>query len=134
MTQLTQLIYVSSAKELLGEQELNNMLALARKANKSHQITGLLLYKEGNFMQVIEGNKNDIEQLFANITKDDRHTGIILLLKETITQREFPNWSMAFKKLSPTAPEGFSDFLSSTANDTLIPGNAKAVLLSFKNI
>ena len=134
MKQLTQLIYVSSAKKLLCETELNDMLALARQANSKHHITGLLLYKEGNFMQVIEGESKKIEQLFVNITNDVRHTGIILLAKEAITQREFPNWSMAFKKLSQTTPIGFSNFFSSSATNTIQPGNAKAVLLSFKEV
>ncbi|WP_077285745.1 BLUF domain-containing protein [Cognaticolwellia aestuarii] len=133
MEQLTQLIYVSSAKKLLCEEELNDMLTQARKANKKHHITGLLLYQDGNFMQVIEGEAEKIEQLFTNISEDYRHSGIILLLKQAITRREFPDWSMAFKKLSPTTPTGFSDFLSSKRNNGLQPGNAKIVLLSFKD-
>jgi len=133
MAQLTQLIYVSSAVTLFSEQTLNEMLILARNANRRHQITGLLLYKDGNFMQVIEGNKNDIEQLYNNICRDRRHTGIILLVKEAIEQREFFDWSMGFKNLSSSEVDGFSNFLSTTATDKLLPGNAKTVLLSFKH-
>ena len=76
MEQLTQLIYVSSAKKLLCEEELNDMLTQARKANKKHHITGLLLYQDGNFMQVIEGEAGKIEQLFTNISEDYRHSAI----------------------------------------------------------
>ena len=50
MGQLTQLIYVSSAVVPFSEQQLRDLLILARDANKTHQISGLLLYKDGNFM------------------------------------------------------------------------------------
>ena len=133
MNQLTQLIYVSSATDLFTDVELKDLLVLARDENKKHHVTGMLLYKDGNFMQIIEGEESDIEQLFTNITSDKKHTGVIRLLKETIKQRAFSNWSMGFKNLSPEETEGFSDFLSVTAEDTVLPGKAKTLLLSFKD-
>ena len=134
MDQLIQLIYVSSAVELFTQQQLNNLLSLARDENKKHEITGLLLYKDGDFMQVIEGKETDIDQLFDNIIRDKTHSGVIRLLKEPIEQRNFSNWSMGFKNLSSEYIDGFSDFLSATPEDTLLPGKAKVMLLSFKNI
>lgn len=134
MDQLIQLIYVSSAVELFTQQQLNNLLTLARDENKKHEITGLLLYKDGDFMQVIEGKETDIDQLFDNIIRDKTHSGVIRLLKEPIEQRNFSNWSMGFKNLSSEYIDGFSDFLSATPEDTLLPGKAKVMLLSFKNI
>ena len=134
MDQLIQLIYVSSAVELFTQQQLNNLLTLARDENKKHEITGLLLYKDGDFMQVIEGKETDIDQLFDNLIRDKTHSGVIRLLKEPIEQRNFSNWSMGFKNLSLEYIDGFTNFLSATPEDTLLPGKAKVMLLSFKNI
>lgn len=132
MEKLTQLIYVSSAKEEFSEQALNDLLVVARDANKKNNITGLLLYKDGDFMQVIEGEKSAIKQLFTNISRDERHSRVTLVLKEDIEQREFADWSMGFKNLTSVNVEGFSDYLTSSTTTKLSPGKAKAVLLSFK--
>lgn len=132
MNHLKHIIYVSSARELLSEKQLNELLSLCRIANKKHNITGLLLYEDGNYMQVIEGEAADIDQLYFNIQHDQKHTGIITLLNEPIQQREFSNWSMAFKNLSLEEKEGFSDFMSTSAEDSLLSGNANTLLLSFK--
>lgn len=132
MEQLIQLIYVSSAENSFSEQELNDLLKAAREANQKNNITGLLLHKDGNFMQVIEGEKSAIKQLFTNIFRDERHARVTLVLKEDIEQREFADWSMGFKNVSTDEVEGFSDFLSSSTATELMAGKAKAVLLSFK--
>ncbi len=132
MEQLIQLIYVSSTENKFNEQQLNDLLTVAREANKKNNITGLLLYKDGDFMQVIEGEKSAIKQLFTNISRDESHTRVTLVLKEDIKQREFADWSMGFKDVSTGEPDGFSDFLSSSTSMKLMPGKAKAVLLSFK--
>ncbi|MGJ8652290.1 MAG: BLUF domain-containing protein [Opitutaceae bacterium] len=134
MEQLIHLIYVSSAKKPFTEQELKDLLLVARKANKEHEITGLLLYKDGNFMQVIEGERADIEQLTHNIEHDQTHTGMIVLLKESIQQRDFSDWTMGFQNLSSEKIEGFSDFLSTSTEDSLLPGKAKKLLMSFKKV
>ncbi len=131
-TTLTQLIYVSSAVQPFTDQQLKDLLIMARDANGEHEVTGLLLYKSGNFMQVIEGSEDKIDQLYRNIMADPRHTGIIPLMQEPIEHREFSDWSMGFKKLSPEEVEGFSDFLTSDPEDEGALGNAKAVLQGFK--
>jgi hypothetical protein len=134
MSQLINLIYISSSIELLTVQQLNDLLALARTANKKHNVTGMLLYKDGGFMQAIEGEEDDIEQLLLNIMKDMKHAGLIVLLREPIRERSFSTWSMGFKNLSSEKLEGFSEFLSSTAENDLLQSKAKTLLLSFKEV
>ena len=95
MENLTQLIYVSSELVDYDENRLIELLTLARKKNERHNITGLLLYQDGCFMQVIEGSEKDIDQLSANIKNDKTHTGILCLVKHPIENRDFPEWSMA---------------------------------------
>ena len=135
MNNLTQLIYVSSVKNLMAEDELIDLLEAARVANVSHAITGLLLYNDGNFMQVIEGEKNNVEQLLKNLENDIRHTGMIVMLKEEIIRRNFSKWSMGFRDISRENIEGFSSFLKYQASedeDKILPGKAKTILMSFK--
>lgn len=131
-TALTQLIYVSSAVQPFTDQQLKDLLILARDANRKNEVTGLLLYKSGNFMQVIEGSEDKLDQLYSNILVDPTHSGVIPLMKEPIEHREFSDWSMDFKKLAPEEGEGFSEFLSAGSGNERELGNAKAVLLGFK--
>jgi hypothetical protein len=74
------LIYVSSALKLMGELELLSLLELSRAKNVRLNITGLLLYKEGNFMQMLEGEKDTVLNLYAAIQKDVRHHNVITVM------------------------------------------------------
>lgn len=133
---LIQLIYVSSALNLMTESELLELLEEARVANEQHQITGMLVYQDGSVMQVLEGAEADVTRLYDNIQKDPRHTGIITLLQEPIEIRSFPEWSMAYRKVSADEVEGFSRFLQYTDDDAetkLLPGKAKKLLLKFRD-
>ena len=60
----------------------------------------MLLYKDGNFMQALEGPDDAVRALFATIRSDERHRGVILLLEQQIEQRSFSDWTMGFQNLS----------------------------------
>jgi hypothetical protein len=133
MNDLIQIIYVSAAKAYLSDKELVNILSIARKANTAHNITGMLLYKDGSFMQAIEGPRTEIEQLYRNIVNDPSHVQVTLLIKESIGQRAFPEWSMGFRPIPKNDIDGFTDFFVSTNfEDLIMKGKAKTLLLSFK--
>ncbi|ARN74127.1 BLUF domain-containing protein [Oceanicoccus sagamiensis] len=136
MSPLSHLIYVSSTSQLLSEAELKEILIGARTQNEQHDITGMLLYNDGNVMQVIEGEPTAVETLFSNIQQDPRHNGIIVLVKEAIAEREFPDWRMSYQNISGQDVEGFSDFLSfdpGKATHNILPGKAIKLLNTFKN-
>lgn len=135
MDKLIQVIYVSSAVKLMAEPELEAMLETAKAANDRHHISGLLLYKDGNFMQAIEGEATAVNQLLSNIQLDQRHTGFIELLRESIEEREFPHWAMGYRNLNGHFIEGFSDFFfcdKSLDEQKILPGKAKRLVLSFR--
>ncbi len=135
MSTLSHLIYVSSTSQLLTEDQLKEILVDAREHNEQHNITGMLLYNDGNVMQVIEGEEAEVTTLFNNISKDIRHTGIIVLVREAISQRDFPDWRMSYQNISGHSVEGFSDFLSFDANrqdHDILPGKARKLLSGFK--
>ena len=92
------LIYTSRATRLLKEDELFRLLNTARSKNSADHITGLLIYHEGCFLQVLEGDKEAVDRCYQRICKDGRHTDYIELANEAVLDRMFPAWWMAYRK------------------------------------
>ena len=128
------LIYVSSETKLFSDRDLVGLLAVCNRKNQSIDVTGMLLYKDGMFMQVLEGPKDVVQALYSHIEKDPRHRGAVKLLEETITKREFKEWSMGFRNLNlwKDAPEGFSQFMQPLAGGSFNPSKARQMLLRFR--
>ena len=132
------LVYISSAIVPFTDGQLADLLAQSRENNTRAGITGMLVYKGGNFMQLIEGEETAIDALQAKIRQDPRHCGMISLLRQPIAERQFQGWSMGFRNLqSPDAPsmEGFSDFMNYDLTGQEFrenPSMAQKLLLSFK--
>ena len=95
------LIYISYANYPMSEAELEAILQSARKKNREMGITGMLLYLNEKFIQVLEGEQDQIEKLMNIIELDPRHKKISVLLKGNTNERIFKNWSMGFKRLGP---------------------------------
>ena len=95
---LSTIVYVSSAAPGFQQEELNDILTSARRNNAFSGVTGMLLFAEGNFFQVLEGPDKIVEETFSRIKLDSRHTGIIMLLRTAIEERSFPDWTMGFRK------------------------------------
>lgn len=109
------LVYLSSAISYFSKPQLVDLLSKSRVKNATLGVTGILLYKEGDFLQLIEGERPAVEKLFATIRKDTRHGSVTILIEEECTQRLFSDWSMGFRDLSD--PEllnlpGYSDFMN----------------------
>ena len=100
MKELIHIVYVSFAQKELSEKELTGLLKEIRSKNAEQGITGLLLYNDGAFIQVIEGSKEIINRVFKSISNDQRHTNVVKLLEEPIVQRAFPDWTMGFRQIS----------------------------------
>ena len=130
------LIYVSSAAADFSSVQLRELLVRCEHNNRRNEISGMLLYKEGNFLQVIEGVEAAVLATYACIAADPRHNGLITLLQGPQRERQFPEWSMGFANLmeAPT-PAGFTEFLHSPLTGTEFAGNpsrAQRMLLAFK--
>lgn len=114
-TKLFYLIYVSSAVRPFTDTALTDLLAQAREKNSKLEITGMLLYKDGNFMQVLEGEETTVRQLYATILNDPRHHKLVLLDTGNLAERRFSDWSMGFRNLNDKAIQsipGFSQFMN----------------------
>lgn len=128
--------YVSAAKSAFSEEALIELLQKSRTNNELFEITEMLLYKERTFMQIIEGSKNSIDNLYRNICGDPTHYNIHTLIDEPCEVRSFPDWQMAFINMSESTKEipGFSDFMKWQDNhQRLEKPNPKELLFSFRN-
>lgn len=117
---MQQIIYVSSATVAFDKPALLDLLSECRTKNERAGITGLLLYKDGHFLQVIEGDEDAVAELFTKIQADTRHQRVLTMLTQFIERRDFPDWSMAFHDLTKVdlkAYPGASDFLSVSFTD-----------------
>ena len=133
------LIYVSTSKKLLSNEELLEILKVSRENNGSEEVTGLLLYKGGNFMQVLEGDEAVVTALYEKIKKDPRHKDVAVISREEIQVRQFPAWQMAFQNLDDPAIKnepGYSQFLQDEFTAEIYrenPLRAYILLLTFRD-
>ena len=93
------LIYVSYATEPFSQTQLEELLQNCIKNNAKQQITGMLLYVNGKFIQVLEGEQEVVESVYKKIQQDKRHHKVRVIVEGKIARRNFPNWSMSFKLL-----------------------------------
>ncbi len=132
-----QLIYVSSAVTPFSDEELKSLLVNCRSRNTSIEVTGLLLYKDGNFMQLLEGEREVLETLYTKISRDPRHRGLIVLIRQTIAERSFPNWSMGFRDLRNKEVQslpGYNQFMNTSLDSPTLsaPSQAERLFAVFK--
>lgn len=109
------LVYVSAASNLFEKPALLELLTQAREKNHRLGVTGMLLYKNGDFIQLLEGEEAVVKALYHTISDDPRHTGSIVLIEEHTDVRLFNDWSMGFRDLGDPeiqATPGYSAFLN----------------------
>lgn len=135
---LITLIYASSAVGSLKKSETLEILKTSRENNGRKGIGGMLLFKDGNFMQVLEGDSSVVDELYLKISRDPRHTGLITLVRRHILKRSFSDWKMGFKDLGDLTQDekaAHSNFLDIPLNDVVYassPDVAFKLLESFK--
>ncbi len=132
------LAYVSSSTRDLDSNELVEILEKSRANNTLVGVTGMLLYKDGNFIQVLEGADPAVLAIYQKIARDPRHKGVIMLLKEQRSERQFPEWSMGFCNLRDVdlqALPGYRDFRHDSLTSPAFvadPTRAQSLLFMFR--
>lgn len=116
-----QIIYRSTVSRALGPEELGRMVSQARVYNFSAAITGVLFYDGEHFLQLMEGEKNVLQQLYARICADPRHTDIITLFSGSVIKRLFSSWSMGLSYASAEPLERLMGYLSPRHQAVLLP-------------
>ena len=103
---LVQLIYVSTATTLFEDSvELERILESAARNNASREITGMLLYAGGTFLQLLEGEDAAIDEIWETISQDPRHRGASVIDRSEISERSFSRWHMGFRHLGSSDAE-----------------------------
>jgi hypothetical protein len=111
---LISLVYASLANENFSDDQLKALLKKAREKNASLDITGMLLYRDGFFLQVLEGEESQLDNLFKVISNDNRHRDALIIYKKTLKERVFSSWTMGFNKIEDNdvaSLEGYNVFL-----------------------
>jgi len=97
-----QLLYVSGASGAVTDDDIEQILATSRGNNAARGVTGMLLYAEGAFIQVLEGEEATIKALARRISHDRRHRNFMVLCEQRAETRAFADWQMGFKRLDPS--------------------------------
>ncbi len=84
----------------MHQSDLDDILATANSHNSGEGITGILLYGDDTFIQVLEGPAEAVRSLYARIAKDPRHSECEVLLEEGISETAFAEWKMAYAALN----------------------------------
>ena len=115
--QLIRLVYVSRMTEECDMEALQNILEVSRQNNPAIGVTGLLCYDPAFFLQCLEGPRDTVNDLYAKIVADDRHTNVTLLDCTDIDERFFGNWAMGLLKTSDVDKDTIVKFTGSERFD-----------------
>jgi hypothetical protein len=112
-----QIVYSSDAATPMQTGDLEELLAHARRSNAANGITGALVYAEGMFMQILEGDEVRVRDLMSKIRRDVRHENVILLREGEIPAAIFGSWKMAYVGATPQQVARWAGL--SVASDTI---------------
>lgn len=92
--------YFSTAVETTTEQNIVEIIDFSRVKNARLGITGVLLYVNGQIVQVLEGEPTAVNELYKSIQQDPRHTDVRTVISHPIAQRLFSHWYMGYETLT----------------------------------
>ncbi|MFO1247604.1 MAG: BLUF domain-containing protein [Alphaproteobacteria bacterium] len=127
---MRQLLYASNTERYAGQAMLDEILAVSRHNNAEAGITGMLLYLEGGFMQVLEGEDAAVTQTYTRICRDKRHWNTMVLLDRQ-APRAFGEWSMGFEK-PKIVGEGMFELTRNAIDGKLKPGAPAEIMALLK--
>lgn len=96
-------IYSSTGTKQFTEDELTAILSKSVSNNIRDSITGMLLFHEGSFIQLLEGEEQIIHETYKRIIADSRHKDVITIASGGLEQRNYPDWAMGFKSINAEA-------------------------------
>ncbi|MFN3608245.1 MAG: BLUF domain-containing protein [Hyphomonas sp.] len=126
---LFRLIYVSTARPGLSEMDMSTLVNTSQSNNDERHITGYLVHNGENFMQLIEGARQEVADVFSRIVNDDRHSGVVRILAERADRRVFPDWSMNYFRVDPAEGNGWMLVRHDDPVDSLMPAHLPRELI-----
>jgi hypothetical protein len=91
-----QMIYSSQASAPMSISDLEEILVDARSGNEARNVTGALVYVDGVFLQILEGEKETLRRLMRSIAADTRHFSVTVFYEAEVERPMFSNWRMAY--------------------------------------
>jgi hypothetical protein len=97
-------VYASRAAANLSSQMIEDIVESSRQNNPARGITGILCHSGNVFIQVLEGGRDEVCELYNSIVRDQRHAQVRLLVFEEISERKFCNWTMGHVDIAKVNP------------------------------
>ena len=117
---IIQSVYTSAAVQPMPKSKLYKILVDSRVSNKLADVTGLLVYVDGTFLQVLEGEQEVVSALLEKISKDPRHTDVKVVYKTGVERRTFNAWQMAYVSPSPKELATWAGLSDTTTIDSTL--------------
>ena len=127
---LVRLLYVSRSAQPVSDAFIESILDQSRRHNPGLGITGVLCQSGEFFLQVLEGGRASVNQLYGEIVRDERHRDVMVLHYEEVRERRFASWTMAQVDLARVNPTTLLKYSEKPALDPYaIPGGVSMALL-----
>jgi hypothetical protein len=111
------LVFTSVATRKVSDEDLKGLLVKSRQNNLALNITGMLLYLDPYFMQILEGDESIIDEKFKKILNNEMHHKVSLIYKKPIKERSFSKWTMGFNKIGIEYFEDAENLIEIYKND-----------------
>lgn len=131
---IKQLVYISRSIKLMTSADLLPLLEQSRHRNTAADITGMLLYKDRSFIQLLEGPEQAVDQLYSCIFADSRHLKVKTVVELRVAERSFSQWSMGFHHLDEQSidlPKAYTYFMSAPNTDDIAIATKATELLNY---
>ena len=126
-----QYVYISTA-DAIDQSEIDSILSACQRNNRERNVTGLLLYNGRNFLQLLEGDVDDLSWIMRRIEADPRHTGVSIIEDIAVAERACPDWHMRHIRIVDNVPKRREEL------DAELPANLDAnlrrVILNFASL
>ncbi|GAB3710917.1 hypothetical protein GCM10027592_48020 [Spirosoma flavus] len=121
--------YFSTAVETTTEADVIDIVDFSREKNARLGITGVLLYLNGQIVQVLEGQQSAVEALYNSIQIDPRHTNVRTVISHSISQRLFSQWYMGYETLTTQQYDEVRGLLPTSSQEIVSPDSQQSVIL-----
>ncbi len=134
-----QIMYSSQATKPMTVTDLEVILEDARTGNAARNVTGALVYTDGVFFQIIEGDKDVVHKLMASIARDSRHHSVKVFYEAEVDVRTFESWSMAYVRTTTQQMSKWAGLPGTSTVEELLtninrePHRAPRILVSILN-
>jgi hypothetical protein len=129
--EMHQLLYVSQAARNIPASDLDDILAAGRANNLARGLSGILIHIDGGFLQILEGERDAVMQMYGRIAEDRRHANPRVLVDRIVPHRSFPDWSLGYEHLKGAKDEmtGMFGIVREAIAGHLSPGAGRVVAI-----